>query len=119
MFLHTDLNPMPAMDDIPPHLNENDRNVKMGPDRIRGRYNTGPIPPDYYYEDSQEGKLHSPHAHGSEDPHQPPNNHPMQGEQESTVDGTTPVKVCLEKRICENATHVYSIKTVYGRQDNP
>jgi hypothetical protein len=43
---------VPAIDDIPPHLNDNDRNVKMSPDRIRGRYNTGPIPPDYYYEDN-------------------------------------------------------------------
>ena len=119
MFLHTDLNSMPAIDDIPPHLNDNDRNVKMGPDRIRGRYNTGPIPPDYYYEDSQEGKLHSPHVHGSDDPHQPPNNHPVQGEQDSAAEGTTPVKVRLEKRICDNATCADSSKIVYGREDNP
>jgi hypothetical protein len=110
---------MPAIDDIPPHLNDNDRNVKMGPDRFRGRYNTGPIPPDYYYEDSQEGKLHSPHSHGSEDPHQPPHNHPAQGEQESTADGATPVKVCLENRICENATHAYGSKIEHAREDNP
>jgi hypothetical protein len=107
MFLYTDLNSMPAIDDILPHLNDNDRNVKMAPDRIRGRYNTGPIPPDYYYEDSQEGKLH---AHGLQDSHQPHHNHPVQGEQESTVVGATPIKVCLEDRNYKNVIHVYISK---------
>lgn len=87
-----DLNSMPAMEDTPPHLNDNDRNPKMGPDGMRGGYSAQPIPPDYYYEDSQEGKFHASHAHGSEGPHQPPHNHPVQGEQENIADGATSIK---------------------------
>jgi hypothetical protein len=87
---------MPAVEDTPPHLNDNERNSKMGPDRTRGRYSAQPIPPDYYYEDSQEGKLHAPHAHGLEGPH---HNHPVQGEQENIADGATPIKVSHENNL--------------------
>lgn len=99
MFFHTDFNSMPAMEDAPSHLNDNERNAKIGPDGMRGRYSGQPIPPDYYYEESQEGKFHAPHAHGSEGPHQPPHNHPMQGEQENIADGAAPVKVTHEDNI--------------------
>ncbi|XP_023720150.1 uncharacterized protein LOC111871348 isoform X3 [Cryptotermes secundus] len=92
-----DFNSVPAMEDTPSHLNDNERNAKMGPDGMRGRYSAQPIPPDYYYEDSQEGKFHAPHAHGSEVPHQPAHNHPMQGEQENIADGATPIKAKDQK----------------------
>jgi hypothetical protein len=96
MFLHPDLNSVLA-NDIPQQLHDNERNVKMGPDVMQGQYNGQPIPPDYYYEDSQEGKFHAPHVHGSEGPHQPFHNHPVQGEQENTAVGAAPLKVSYEE----------------------
>lgn len=93
---------MPALEDTPPHLNDNERSSKMGPDRMRGRYSAQPIPPDYYYEDSQEGKFHAPHAHGLEVPH-----HPVQGEKENIADGATPIKVPHENNIYLKIQEIY------------
>ncbi|XP_069682976.1 uncharacterized protein [Periplaneta americana] len=88
-----DLNSMPGLEDLASRMNDNERNAKMGSDGMRG-YNNQPIPPDYYYEDSQEGRFHAVHPHEADAPHQHPPSHTMpQGEQESIADGATPVKL--------------------------
>jgi hypothetical protein len=95
MFFHPDMNSVPA-NEVPQQLNDNERNVKMGLDAMQGRYSAQPIPPDYYYEDSQEGRFRPPHVQGTEGPHQPLHNQPVQGQQDSSVGGATPIKVSYD-----------------------
>jgi hypothetical protein len=112
MFFHTDLNSLPAMEDTPPHLN-NERNSKVGADRMQGRQSVQPIPPDYYYEDSQEGKFHAPHAHGSEVPH---HSHPVQGEQENIAYGATPMKVSRKDNIYLKIKEIHEPAKLQGEE---
>ncbi|PSN57241.1 hypothetical protein C0J52_05001 [Blattella germanica] len=103
------MNPMGALDDVSPHMADNERNVKMGSDGMRGGYNSQPIPPDYYYEDSQEGRFHAPqHPHDSESSHHHQQAghaaHPAQGEQESIADGASPIKM----KDPQNSKHKFS-----------